>query len=183
MVENDKECVQLCLKGKPEAFRQLVERYETFLIKHLYARLGDSNEAAEAAQETFVRAYVALAKLKKADSFSSWLLGIANRVVMESRRAQRRRAASFDAHGLPELQASEDESQDHHEVELKVAVASLPSVQRQVILMRFYNGQSCAEISRVLGVSLGTVTSRLSRAYALLREAMRMHAQDAEIGS
>ncbi len=50
------------------------------------------------------------------------------------------------------------------------AVARLPDTYREVILLRFYGGQSCAEISRDLGVPLGTVTKRLSRAYALLRE-------------
>ena len=61
--------------------------------------------------------------------------------------------------------------------ELSQAVAELPEAYKQVILMRFYGGQSCAEIGRNLGVSLGTVTSRLSRAYALLREALRTHEQ------
>ena len=61
--------------------------------------------------------------------------------------------------------------------ELSQAVAELPEAYRQVILLRFYGGQSCAEIGRNLGVSLGTVTSRLSRAYALLREALRTHEQ------
>jgi RNA polymerase sigma-70 factor (ECF subfamily) len=50
------------------------------------------------------------------------------------------------------------------------AVARLPDVYREVIVLRFYNGRSCAEISRDLNVPLGTVTKRLSRAYALLRE-------------
>ena len=60
-------------------------------------------------------------------------------------------------------------------------MAGLPEAYKQVILMRFYGGQSCAEIGRNLGVSLGTVTSRLSRAYALLREALRTHEQNAEM--
>ena len=50
------------------------------------------------------------------------------------------------------------------------AVAKLPDMYREVIVLRFYGGQSCAEISRDLDVSLVTVTKRLSRAYTLLRE-------------
>ena len=50
------------------------------------------------------------------------------------------------------------------------AVTRLPDTYRQVILLRFYGGRSCAEISQNLGVPLGTITKRLSRAYTLLRE-------------
>ena len=56
--------------------------------------------------------------------------------------------------------------------DLNRAVDQLPEMHRQVILMRFYDQQSCVEIARHLGVSIGTVTSRLSRAYALLRSAL-----------
>jgi DNA-directed RNA polymerase specialized sigma24 family protein len=57
---NDEEYVRLCLGGRPEMFRHLVVRYEAALIKHLTGRLGDANEAAEAAQEAIVRSYFAL---------------------------------------------------------------------------------------------------------------------------
>jgi hypothetical protein len=70
--------------SEPAAFRQLVERYQSLLIRSLYARLGNAEEATEAAQETFVRAYFALPQLRKPASFSSWLLGIARRVIEPS---------------------------------------------------------------------------------------------------
>jgi RNA polymerase sigma factor (sigma-70 family) len=61
---------------------------------------------------------------------------------------------------------------DRADRDLGPAVAELPELYRQVILLRFYGNQSCAEISANLGVSLGTVTSRLSRAYLLLRKSL-----------
>ena len=180
----DEDYVRLCLGGRPEMFRQLVIRYESALIRHLAERLGDGNEAAEAAQEAMVRAYFALPRLKKAGSYFPWLLGIADRVAREMRRARRRRPTSLDfefvsARAEPDLSAPDGPSGP----QLSEAVAELPETYKQVILMRFYGGQSCAEISRNLGVSLGTVTSRLSRAYTLLRQALRTHEQDAEIKS
>ena len=89
----DEEYVQLSLGGRPEMFRYLVTRYESALVKHLAGRLGNGDDAAEAAQEAMVRAYFALPKLRKAGSFFPWLLGIADRVAQEMRRAHRRRAA------------------------------------------------------------------------------------------
>ena len=86
----DEQCVQSCLNGHPEAFRHLVERYQCPLMRCLRARLGNAEEATEAAQETFVRAYFALRKLRKPAAFFSWLLGIADRVAKETHRAAKR---------------------------------------------------------------------------------------------
>jgi RNA polymerase sigma-70 factor (ECF subfamily) len=178
----DEDCIRLCLDGRPEMFRQLVIRYESALIKHLAGRLGDENEAAEAAQETMVRSYFALPRLKKAGSFFPWLLGIADRVAREVHRARRRHPASLDFEAVSALPQPDHAMPDGQlGPELGQAVAELPEVYKQVILMRFYGGQSCAEISRNLGISLGTVTSRLSRAYALLREALPTHQHNLEM--
>jgi RNA polymerase sigma-70 factor (ECF subfamily) len=178
----DEEYVRLCVGGRPEMFRHLVERYESALLRHLTGRLGDEDEAAEAAQETMVRAFFALPRLRKAGSFFPWLLGIADRVVREMRRARRRHPNSLDFEVVSEVSESELSVQDGRlDPDLGRAVAELPEPYQQVILMRFYGGQSCAQISRNLGVSLGTVTSRLSRAYGVLREALRRHEQDVEV--
>jgi RNA polymerase sigma-70 factor, ECF subfamily len=171
----DEECVRLSLGGRPEVFRHLVVRYQSALIKHLAGRLGDADEAAEAAQEAMVRAYFALPKLRKAGSFFPWLLGIADRVVREARRARRRRPASLDLDAVSDRKELEPPGRGGlADPVLSQAVADLPEPYRQVILMRFYGDQSCTEISQLLGISLGTVTSRLSRAYAMLRKELRI---------
>jgi RNA polymerase sigma-70 factor, ECF subfamily len=177
----DEECVRLSLGGRPEMFRHLVVRYESALIKHVAGRLGDPVEAAEAAQEAMVRAYFALPKLRKAESFFPWLLGIADRVVREARRARRRRPASLDLEAVSDRTEPEPPARDGPaDPVLSQAVADLPEPYRQVILMRFYGDQSCTEISHLLGISLGTVTSRLSRAYAMLRKELRIHEDPTE---
>ncbi len=173
MCQTDGECVRGCLDGQPEMFRQLVLRYQVPLVKHLAGRLGDDNEAAEAAQETMVRAYFALPKLKKVESFYAWLLGIAERVARETQRTRGRRIGSLDVESVPDRTEVVTDQGLCPDGALSRAVAELPEAHRQVVLLRFYGGLSCAEISRNLDVPLGTVTSRLSRAYALLREALR----------
>ena len=173
MCPTDKECVRLCLDGHPEMFRHLVLRYEVPLLKHLTGRLGNEVEAAEAAQETMVRAYCNLRGLKKAASFYAWLLGIANRVAMESHRNNQRHVKSIDIEAVADKTEARDGQSYCPDQALTQAVGELPEVYMQVILLRFYGDQSCAEISRSLNVSLGTVTSRLSRAYSLLRKVLR----------
>jgi RNA polymerase sigma-70 factor (ECF subfamily) len=169
MWQSDDQWVRRCLGEQPDAFRHLVERHEGALVGYLIGRLADREEAAEAAQETFVRAYFALGKLHKPEAFFSWLLGIADRVTKEVRRKRQRRPASLDACAEP----AAAETAETTRPELSQAVAALPEPYREVILRRYYGGRSCAEISRDLDIPVGTVTKRLSRAYALLREALR----------
>ena len=171
--ETDDECVRLCLDGHPERFRHLVLRYEVPLFKHLAGRLGNEVDAAEAAQETMVRAYFNLRALKKTESFYAWLLGIANRVAMENHRKNQRHVKSVDFEAIADKPHARDDQSYCTDQELAQAVSELPELYKQVILLRFYGGQSCADISRSLNVSLGTATSQLSRAYSLLRESLR----------
>ena len=181
MSQPDEQCVRSCLDGHPEAFRHLVDRYQSSLTRCLCARLGNAEEAAEVAQETFVRAYFALGELRKPSAFFSWLWGIADRVAKEAQcAAKRRRIVSWEQAEAAELAGKDDVPID---TEVTEAVAKLPDVYREVIALRFYGGQSCAEISRQLDVPLGTVTQRLSRAYRLLRERLgaRLRNQDSEV--
>ncbi len=178
----DEDYVRLCISGRPEMFRHLISRYESALIRHLAGQFGNEDEAIEAAQETMVRSFFALHRLKKAGSFFPWLLGIADRVALEMRRARRHRPRPLVPDAISALPQPENPETDRpSDPELSCAVAQLPEAYQQVILMRFYGGQSCAEIARNLGISLGTVTNRLSRGYALLREALHAQKQDAEI--
>src|SRR4030042_842383 len=86
MSENDKYYVERCLDGHPDDFRHLVRRYQAVLLANLAGKLGNKDHAEEAAQEALVRAYFNMGKLKKPDSFFSWLLGIADHVAKEHQR-------------------------------------------------------------------------------------------------
>ena len=166
----DQHWIAQSLDGHPEAFGQLVRRYQGPLLAYLTGRLGDSERAEEAAQETFVRAFMGLDRLRKTEAFFSWLLGIAARVAREQDRFDRRRRELTEsdhpaspAPGPPTTQ--EDE-------ELRRAITALPQIYAEVVLLRYYGNCSCADVARQLDLPLGTVTKRLSRAYALLRQAL-----------
>src|SRR4030095_10899551 len=91
MEMSDRHYVQNCRDGSPEEFRILVDRYQRPLFAYLSGRLENTSEAEEAAQESFVRAFLSLNKLRKPDSFYAWLLGIAGRVLKEHFRTRQRR--------------------------------------------------------------------------------------------
>ncbi len=174
MCQTDAECVRLCLNGHPEAFGDLVHRYQAPLVRYLTGRVGNEEEAVEVAQETVVRAWCTLRKLKKPESFHCWLLGIAGRVAKETQRKRRRRGQIVSLPREPEVQPEDcpGAASNRPDTTLDQAVAGLPDIYREVVLLRYYGGLTCAEVGGELGLSLGTVTMRLSRAYGLLRECL-----------
>ena len=165
----DKEYVQRCRDGHPEDFRLLVHRYQAPLFSYLTSRLGDRWQAEEAAQESFVRAFQSLKKLRKPESFYSWLLGIAGRVAKEQFRSLKRRQRDREA---AETMMAEP-ADNHAEYSLDEAIAVLPETYRHVILLRYYERLSCQEVAQRLEMPLGTVTKTLSRAYAMLRQELQ----------
>lgn len=169
MEMSDKEYVERCRAGCPEDFGLLVERYQRPLFAYLSGRLGDSIEAEEAAQESFVRAFQSLNKLRKPESFYAWLMGIAGRVLQEQFRLQIRRERDRT---LAEALVNND-GEPEPAYPLEEALAALPENHREVIVLRYYEGLSCQEVATRLGLPLGTVTKTLSRAYARLREELR----------
>jgi RNA polymerase sigma-70 factor, ECF subfamily len=165
----DGQCVQRSRDENPEDFRLLVERYQRPLFAYISGRLDNASEAEEIAQESFVRAFMSLKKLRQPDSFYAWLLGIAGRVLKEHFRATQR-------HGREEAAAESllaDQQSSSEDYPLEAAIAALPETYRRVIVLRYYEGLSCQEIATRLDVPLGTVTKYLSRAYSLLRQELK----------
>jgi RNA polymerase sigma-70 factor (ECF subfamily) len=174
MGTTDKYYIERCLNGHADDFRHLIRRYQGPLLAHLAGRSKSRDQAEEAAQETMVRAWFALGKLKKQNSFFAWLLGIANRVTKEQQRQNQRRIRIAEV--MSENKNDPELSQDFA---LEKAVAALPPPYRDVVLLRYYGDRSCNDIAEQLDVPLGTVTKQLSRAYAMLRKSLQQ--QNSEV--
>jgi RNA polymerase sigma factor (sigma-70 family) len=174
MGTTDKYYIERCLNGHADDFRHLIRRYQGPLLAHLAGRSKSRDLAEETAQETMVRAYFALGKLKKPNSFFSWLLGIANRVTKEHQRdiQQRNRIAKV-------MSENKNDPELSHDLALEKAVAALSPAYRDVVLLRYYGDCSCNDIAEQLDVPLGTVTKQLSRAYAMLRTSLQQ--QNSEV--
>lgn len=172
MSEPDKYYIERCLDGHPDDFRYLVRRYQAVLLAHLTGKLSNRDRVDEAAQEAFVRAYFNMCKLKKQDSFFSWLLGIADRVAKEHHREEQIRRQREIVRSLSQEAPGTELSQDYA---LETAIAELPEAYREIILLRYYGQRSCNQIAEQLDMPLGTVTKTLSRAYAMLRNSLQRH--------
>jgi len=174
MSETDRYYIERCLDGHPDDFRYIVRRYQAILLANLAGKLGDRDRAEEAAQETLVRAYFNMGKLKKPDSFFSWLLGIADRVAKEHQRKEQLQRQRQIVRSFSEEAPATELSQDYA---LETAIAELPETYRQVVLLRYYGDHSCNRIAEQLSMPLGTVTKTLSRAYAMLRTSLQQQEQ------
>jgi RNA polymerase sigma-70 factor (ECF subfamily) len=177
-METDRYYVERCLDGHPDDFRYLVRRYQPVLLAHLAGRLGRRDLAEEAAQETLVRAYFKMERLREPAKFFAWLLAIADRVAGEQRRKERVRRQREIVRASSEDTPSPELSQDYN---LEAAVVGLPEPYRRAVLLRYYGGLSCTQIAEQLDTPLGTVTKNLSRAYALLRAALQNERETDEV--
>jgi len=184
MLRSDSELVEAVLKGSHERYGELVRRYKSLVTTYCYSRVSQRETAEDLAQETFVRGFQALSHLKKPSAFSGWLLSIAHNVCIDHLRNKSRTVplevySVKDSQGEIILENKKDPgvmdrlSQEETRHRILSAINSLGEEYRVTLVLRHVNGQSCEEIAETLNISLGTVTSRLSRAHKLLREKLQ----------
>ena len=165
-------------RGDDAACRALVDRYQRPVFALLGRMVGHGRRplVEDLAQETFLRAFKALAGFERSGpaKLSSWLLTIATRLAIdELRRAELPRAPIEAADTVGVAPRGEAEAERHLlGARLAAALATLPVDQRAVVLLSDVHELSLEEIGRALAVELGTVKSRLSRARARLRDAL-----------
>ncbi len=169
---SDRYYVERCLDGHRDDFRHLVRRYEKPLLAGIRCRHVGPDAAEDAAQEALLRAFTGLASLKKPESFFSWLLGIAYHVLQERADRERRERAGL-ARMAAETRTAEAAAEPWSgDATLEAALAGLPDQYREVVLLRYYGDCSCADVAERLGIPIGTVTKRLSRAYEEMRRSL-----------
>lgn len=138
------------------------------LQRTAYLLSGDHHSAEDLVATTLAKVYLAWSKIEQRDSID----GYARRVLVNEhnslwRRAWKRREVAHDA--VPELTGVDDRYDEGENATLWRLVQTLPRRQRAVIVLRYYEGLSEAEIADVLGVAPGTVKSQASRAMTALR--------------
>jgi RNA polymerase sigma-70 factor (ECF subfamily) len=177
---DEKALVAAAQRGELPAFNQLVMAYQGLAYNVAYRIMGDADAAADATQDAFLKAYRAL-RGYRGGSFKAWMLRIVTNTCYDALRAlKRRRAESLDdlavapehAWQLANGHAGPEEQTLRHELGqmIQVGIAGLPADQRTALVLSDIQGMSYQEIAEVMGCSLGTVKSRLSRARARLRD-------------
>ncbi len=178
----DAEIVRRVLAGDVEAFALLVDRYHGRALRLATGLIGDGDDAEDAVQEAFVRAYRGLGSYRERDRFGPWLLHI---VVNQCRthRTRNHRYASGQPDGVLDSLLAEAGTQQLAEAaaereELAHALAKLAPDQREAVLLRFAGELSYDEMARVTGVGVSALKMRVQRACARLRDLLteQLHA-------
>ena len=158
------------------ALAALYNEHAPAILRFLTGLLGDGTAAADATQETFVRAFRRLDTLRDAERIAPWLFGIARKVSQEHRRAGRRRSKVL----VPGTE-HDDEAPDPLTPEAELmgreallvveqALARLSEDRRAMLLLRLDHGLAYEDIATLMGFSLAKVKVEIHRARATLRE-------------
>ena len=187
---DDVTLVEQCRRGDSGAMERLIIKYQNRIYNVILKICANPDDAAELTQETFVKVIESIDRFEGRSSFYTWAFRIAvNLTLNYCKRSVKLPIRSLDAYGsqrdgqkeqlLKEF-LSDDSSPDPAAVaqnkelcELALrALMKLDDAQRTVVVLRDIEGMSYAQIARVLGIELGTVRSRLSRARSNLRDIM-----------
>ena len=177
---SDRELWQLAARGDNAAFGLLFDRHATAVYNHLFRRTADWSEAEDLTSAVFLQAWRRRSGVEiDRESVLPWLLGIANNTLRNSRRARKRYRAA-----LARVALGDDTASDHADtvaaaidserqmVALRQAVAGLPRHEREVVELCAWSGLDQKGAAVALGVSVGTVKSRMHRARRRLAAAL-----------
>jgi RNA polymerase sigma-70 factor (ECF subfamily) len=175
--EDDDALVERARQGDAVAYAGLVERYQDVAFRIAFVVLGSAQEAEDAAQEAFIKAYYALPRFRRGAPFRPWLLQIVANQAKNQRRAGGRRgnlalraAAEERPAGGAAASAEVDALLEERRQTLLSAVNGLRDEDRLVVAYRYFFELSEGEMAGALGCARGTVKSRLSRALGRLRQ-------------
>ena len=181
--EFESEWLRKAQRGDQEAYCRLVEVYQNPVYNLCYRMLSSANDAEDAAQETFLRAYHGLSRYDDQRSFSTWLLSIAAHYCIDQIRRRRftvmsfEELPSFDPLDLgpgPERSLVAKEKQQ----QVQALLESLNPQDRAAVVMRYWYDFSYEEIGESLSLTVSAVKSRLHRAR---RELASLWAEQAPI--
>jgi RNA polymerase sigma-70 factor (ECF subfamily) len=167
----NRDLLERCRRGEPEAFEELVERTHRQVYTLAYRLVGDRHEAEDVAQEAYLRAYRALPGFRGDSSFDTWLYRItANAAVTHLKRRGRFGDLAEDPDAMVDVPEAVPAADPVDRDEIQRALAVLPVAGRAVLLMKDAYGFSIQEIADELGVSEGAVKVRLHRTRKRLKE-------------
>jgi RNA polymerase sigma-70 factor (ECF subfamily) len=175
---SDEQLLACFAAGRREALEELFRRYRVPAYRVAYRLLGHEADALDAVQEGFVKALTHLDGFRGHSSFKTWLLRVVSNAALDLGRQRGRREAVTPAGGLPGPDAfgpaaPDDPAGGLQRADLRrlldAALATLPEAQRRTFVLHADAGLSYREVAEVLGISIGTVMSRLYYARQKLR--------------
>jgi RNA polymerase sigma-70 factor, ECF subfamily len=175
---SDLELVNEVRNGKRQAFTELMRRYQQRVYWTARRIVGSHEEADDIAQETFVKAYLALGDFRGDASFFTWLYRIAVNLSLNAIRKQQVLGYLRQSEIVNRIFPADENPQKDLELKetqtlLDKAIAELPEKQRAVFVMRYHDEMTYEEISRVLKTSVGGLKANYFHALRKVQEFMK----------
>ena len=179
---SDDDLLNLFKRGTESAFDAIVKRYQDRIYRFTFQMVRDSDEAADLAQETFVKAYRSLHRFRGQSSLYTWLYRIASNTCVNYLRTKKIRKFLRLDHDVGEggLELADWRVSNPEQVVLEQelltriesAIAGLPPRQKSIFVMRHFQELTHAEIAAVVGTSEGSVRAGYFHAVRKLRDAL-----------
>lgn len=180
--EDDFLLVDRVLTGDRRAFEPLVRKHERRVFRVTLAVLGNMEDAEEAMQDAFVKAFRHLDQFRKESRFTTWLTRIAVNEAIQKRNARKNFVPLTEAESAKEFAPKRYEpwkdnpehlygKQEVHRI-VEDAIQSLPEIYREAFLLRDVEELSAEEAAEALEISVPALKSRLLRARLMMREAL-----------
>ncbi len=175
--EDETLLVEKARSGEQEAFEMLVNRYRSEIYNLAYRISGNHHHADDIAQETFIKAFLALKKFRGASTFKTWIYSIA----LNTARTIASREAKSKKIELPLLEGVVPQDHDPGHVASRMAseelfrkaIDHMPERQKEVLLLKVFHEMKHTEIARALGISTGAAKANFFHAMKFLKNAMR----------
>lgn len=174
---NERELVTRAQSGDRNAFSELVRTHAQGVLNVVYRMCGDMQVAEDAAQDTFIQAWLRLQSYRPQASLRNWLYRIAVNTAIDMLRKEKRILPGAvedlslkDSEPGPETLVANSEQTEM----VQEAVLALPDASRAVLVLREFESLSYQEIAEALDIPVGTVMSRLNYARKLLREKLEV---------
>ncbi|EMR03502.1 RNA polymerase sigma factor [Cesiribacter andamanensis] len=183
----DKLLIRMVRAGKPEVYRALVERYQDMVYNLCFKVLLDEDEAKDAAQEAFIKAYQALGTFREDSKFSTWMYRIATNEALARTRRKKRSAPLEEARHMASEGSGDNTpaslQQEERSRYLHAALAQLEETDRLLISLYYLEEVSMDEVADISGLDKNLAKVRMHRArkklYTLLSGIVNQEAKEA----
>lgn len=171
---DDNELIKASINGDKSAFGEIVDRYRKLVARTVKGMLGDSVFAEDIGQEVFIKLYYSLPDFRGEAKLSTYIQKIAVNLTLNEIKRRKRFFSMFAQKGnneMYEFEVADVDNQEKREAAEIVnrALMSLEPKFRIIVSMRMLQGYSTKETAEIMGLPLGTVLSRLSRAREQLK--------------
>lgn len=173
---DDAELVRLAQTGRRDAFDAIVVRHQYRVYQLCYRMVGNHEDAADLAQDVFVRAFRALGKFKGESALATWLHRIAVNLCLNRKAVKVPRLTPIEEVEPVDTKAERVDVamlRGERAVEVRAAIARLPPKQRATLILRTYHDLPHDEIAKILGSSVGATKANFFHALANLKRLMQ----------